>query len=74
MSKNIYIAVQIEENGKHYAYAVKTTDSNNLLSVLNIKGIKTANIWNKTKVYEVVDMWNEAFKKNGTYIFDKPLF
>jgi len=74
MIKNVYIAVQIKENEKYYAYVIKTTDSNNLLSVLEIKGIITANIWNKTEAYKVVEFWNENFKKNGTYLFDSPSF
>ena len=71
MSKNIYIAVQIKENEKNYAYVIKTTDSSNLLSVLNIKGITTANIWNKEKAYNVVNYWNDCFKKNGTYLYSE---
>jgi hypothetical protein len=70
MIKNIYIAVQIKENEKRYAYVIKTTDNNNLLSVLNVKGIITANIWSKTDAYKAVEYWNEQFKKNGTYMFD----
>jgi len=74
MNKNIYIAVQIKENEKNYAYVVKTTDNTSLLSVLDIKGIVTANIWNKTEAYRVANMWNEIYKQNGTYMFDSPSF
>lgn len=70
-NKNIYIAVHIKENEKNYAYVVKTTDNNNLLSVLDIKGITSANIWNKTEAYKTVDFWNENFKKNGTYLYSE---
>ena len=69
--KNIYIAVQIKENEKNYAYVVKTTDSNNLLSVLSIKGIITANIFNKEEAYKTVDFWNNCFKQNGTYLYSE---
>ena len=72
--KNIYIAVQIEEDGKFYAYVVKTTDNVNLLSVLDIRNIKTANVWNKQQAYKVVEMWNEQFKQNGTYLYSSPSF
>ena len=73
MIKNIYIAVQIKENEKYYAYVVKTSDNNNLLSVLEIKGITTANIWNKTEAYKAVNSWNNGFKENGNYLFDSSL-
>lgn len=73
MNKNIYIAVQIKENEKYHAYVIKTTDNNNLLSILNIKGIITANIWNKTEAYKAVNSWNDGFKKNGNYLFDSSL-
>ena len=32
--KYIYFAVTIKEDEKHYSYVVKTTDNNNILSVL----------------------------------------
>jgi hypothetical protein len=81
--KNIYIAVQIKENEKYYAYVVKTTDNNNLLSVLEIKGIISANIWSKTyalkqlnfgtnnlRIMELICLIVHHFKqqiKDGTY-------
>ena len=74
MSNNIYIAVQVKENEKSYAYVIKTTQNNNLLSVLNIKGIISANIWNKTQAYKAVECWNESFKRKGIYMFDTPNF
>ena len=37
--KYFYIAVQVEESGKYYAYAVKVSESDNLLSKLKIKNI-----------------------------------
>lgn len=74
MIKNIYIAVQIKENEKYYAYVIKTTDNTSLLSVLDVKGIITANIWNKTEAYKIVKCWNDSFEKNGTYMFDSPSF
>ena len=72
--KNIYIAVHIEEEGKFYAHVIKTTDNINLVSILNNKGIKSANVWSKTEAYHVVKCWNEQFKKNGVYMFDSPSF
>jgi len=69
MMKNIYIAIQIKENEKYYAYVLKTTDNNNLISVLDIKGIMTANVWSKKVCEKAVECWNENFKKNGTNMY-----
>lgn len=73
--KQFYIAVQIEESGKYYAYAVKVSESDNLLSKLEIKGIKAASIFEtKKRAYEIVKFWNAVFISNGNYLFDSPLF
>lgn len=71
--KNFYVAIQIGENGKYYAYAEKLNDNDNLLSKLNIKNIATANICEtRKKAAEIVNMWNEAHKANGRYMFSEP--
>lgn len=64
MKKKIsYIAVQVTEDGKNYAYAVKVSESDNLLSKLAIKGIAAANLCStKKEAEEVVTAWNETFK------------
>lgn len=68
--KNSYIVVSINENEKNYAYAVKVNSSDNLLSKLQIKDIKTANICESRKeASKLADYWNECYKKNGTYMF-----
>lgn len=73
--KYTYISVTVEENGKYYAYTVKVSESDNVLSKLKIKGIIHANIYGtKKKCEEVVDHWNECYKQNGTYMFDTPKF
>lgn len=73
--KNNYIAVQIKENEKFYAYAVKVTESDNLLSKLNIENIQYANICDSKKRAEtIVNYWNECSKTNGNYLFDEVLF
>lgn len=70
--KNKYIAVQIKENEKYYAYAVKVTESDNLLSKLTIKNIMFANICDsKKRAEEIINHWNSCFKVNGTYLFDE---
>lgn len=69
--KNFYIAVQVEENNKYYAYAIKVSKSDNLLSKLTIKNIITANICQSKKEAELlVNNWNEGHKRNSRYIFD----
>ena len=74
--KHFYIAVTVEENGKYYAYAVIVSQNDNVLSKLAIKGILHANICEtKKKCIEIVNLWNNSYKANGTYIFDDaPLF
>lgn len=68
--KYTYIAVQIEENGKYYAYAVKASEDDNLLAKLHIKGIAAANLCaTKKQAAELVSFWNAAHKANGRYLF-----
>lgn len=68
--KNFYIAVQVEENEKLYAYVIKVSSSDNLLSKLTIKNIITANICKTKKEAEaLVENWNEGHKANNRYMF-----
>lgn len=68
--KNTYIAVSVKENNKNYAYIVAVSGSDNLLSKLTIKGIEFANICEtKKKAREIVEFWNECYRKNETYIY-----
>ena len=69
--KNFYIAVQIKENDKFYAYVIKVSKSDNLLSKLEIPNIITANICQSKKEAESwVLSWNDGFKANYKYVFD----
>lgn len=73
--KSSYIAVQVTENGKNYAYAVKVSESDNLLSKLEIKGITTANLCGSRKEAEkIVTFWNEISKNNGSYMFGEVFY
>jgi len=69
---NYHIAVTIEENGKYYSYAVKYSQSSNIKSVLEgIKNLLWANVYStKKRACEVVENWNEGYRKNGTHLFD----
>jgi hypothetical protein len=70
--KNFYIAVTVEENGKYYSYIVKVAPSDNLLTKLAIKGIKTANIYpTRKKAIEIVKEWRTQYRANGVYMFDE---
>ena len=69
--KSFYIAIQIKDNNKFYAYVIKVNTTDNLLSKLEINNIITANICDtKKKAEELVNLWNENFKNNGTYLFE----
>lgn len=75
MEKNSYIAIQVKEDEKLYAYVMKLNNSYNLIGALEIKNIITANICDtKKKAEEIVAHWNECFKRNGTYMFTYPQF
>ena len=73
--KNYYIAVSISENEKYYAYMIKATSSDNLLSKLKIKNIISANICEtKKSASEIIKLWNDGYKANGTSLFQFPSF
>ena len=68
---NHYIVVQINENDKNYAYMIRCSGSDNLLSKLAIKNIVAANICpTKKAARALAAFWNDCFKQNGTYMFD----
>lgn len=70
--KNHYIAVQIKENDKLYAYVVKVLESDNLIAKLDIGNIITANICRSKKEAEsIARHWNACHKANGKYLFDE---
>jgi hypothetical protein len=73
--KYFYLAVNIKENEKYYAYAVKVSTMDNLLSKLEIPNIYSANFFGtKKRTEEIVKSWNTSYKANGTYLFDAPSF
>lgn len=73
MSKS-YMAVSAEEHNLYYAYVIPITELNNIKCVLDsIKGLQCANIFStKKKAAAIAEMWNQSYKINGTYLFDKP--
>ena len=67
--KKHYFVINQSEKGKNIAVVIKATESENLLSVLNIKNIITANICETKKAAEeLAAFWNECYKANGTYL------
>lgn len=76
MNKNLFIVVSVSENGKMYAWAFKVAACQNLVDVLaSIKNLVTANVCDTMKAAkETASAWNEAYKRNGSYLFDVPKF
>lgn len=73
--KYYWIAAQIKENGKSYAYALRVSTSDNLVSKLSRESIVAANICeSKKQAAEIVTTWNEGYKANGSYMFADPAF
>lgn len=70
--KYTWLALQIEENGKFYAYASRVSTADNLVSKLSRKSLVTANICtSKKEAAATVDAWNAAHKANGKYMFSE---
>ena len=70
--KYTWLALQIEENGKFYAYASRVSTAENLVSKLSRKSLVTANICtSKKEAAATVDAWNAAHKANGKYMFSE---
>lgn len=75
MEKRIYLALTVCENGKYYSWAQKSASNNNLLSVLAVKNLISANICDTfKKAKEIVSAWNDTYRANGTYLYDDPAF
>ena len=69
---NKWIVVQTKEKDKFYAYIIKVSESDNLLSVLNVNGIVSANFYStKKKAESVTRELTKHFKLNGNYMFDE---
>ena len=81
--KNFYMTVSVvvestltDNPGGNCAYMVKFTSSDNVKSVLDrIGGLKAANMCaTRKEAKELVEIWNEAYKQNGTYAFSNLAF
>lgn len=70
--KYTWLTLQIEENGKFYAYASRVSTADNLVSKLSRESLVTANICtSKKEAAATVNAWNTAHKANGKYIFSE---
>jgi hypothetical protein len=68
--KYFYIAANYTENDKNYAYIIKVSQSDNLISVFEKHRVDTANLYHTKKQAEtIVNHWNACYKANGTYMF-----
>ena len=69
--KNFWIAADVEENGKYYAFSFFVSENSNLvLELAGIQGVCFASIHPSNKAAdEVVAAWNDAHKANGNYMF-----
>lgn len=70
---NFYLAITIEPiKGKYFSYVLKVSDSINLASELKeINHLLDATLMpTKKKANEVVDCWNNSYRRNGTYLLD----
>lgn len=70
--KKFWIATDVEEDGKYYAFSFFVSENANLVSELaGIRGICFASIQpSKEAAHGVVAAWNDAHKANGNYMFD----
>ncbi len=63
-----YFACVKEQGGKRYATVERVSDCESVL--WKLAGYESANIMpTKKRAQEVVDFWNECYRKNGTSIF-----
>ena len=71
--RKYYYVVSEHENGKNYAFALTVNDCNNLLSIFgNYKHAEIVHpCASRIKAEELALNWNNAYKENGTYMFQE---
>lgn len=71
--KRIYIVIQVEENGKYYAFRDAIRTGENLKPF--IERHKNADVIHlcesRRQADEITIKWNATYKANGTYLFDE---
>lgn len=75
MAKRFYIAATVQDTFEgekgYYAFIIPVTEAENLQSVFDrYKGLLHTNIMpTKKKASEIVRLWNDSYRENGTYLF-----
>ena len=74
--KKIFLAAITEENGKNYAFIVPIRTGENIKPILErYKNTPVFHLCESRKqADDLVITWNEAYKNNGSYMFDSPSF
>lgn len=71
--RRIYIVIQVEENGKYYAFTDAIRTGENLKSF--IERHKNADIFHlcesRKQAEETAARWNATYKANNTYLFNE---
>lgn len=67
--KHYYNPGEDQSKEKYYAFVESATETDNLLSRFNMWGnvLHVTPFETKKRAQEIVDFWNECYKKNGTY-------
>lgn len=75
-SSHFWLACDVKEGDRHYAFALRVSENDNLKCRLEgIQNLYAANIMpGKKRAAEVVTTWNDAYKANGKYLFSEPQF
>ena len=68
--KYFYYAATREQNGKNYAFVIKASNGDNLISLFARQEAKQVHACaTKKDAEKLADFWNECYKKNGTNAF-----
>lgn len=72
-TKNAFLAIQMQEGGRYYAYIYTVSAENNILDVLKIlKGVFSVHICHMRQEAEnMVNGWNEKYKAENKFLFDE---
>lgn len=72
-TRNAFLAVQMQEGGRCYAYIFPVSSDNNLLDALKIlKGVFNVRICtNREEAEMLVGGWNEKYKAENKFLFSE---
>lgn len=69
--KKHYIVVTVEKSGKFYSYVLPVSENVNLIAALKINGIINATTCGtRERAADIVNAWNDSYKRNGSFLFD----